>query len=71
VNGTVMNNPSDGSERAVANGMLMCNLVAKSQSTTFSANDAVRTTASANVRQGRAPTTPSWRRSLLERPARC
>jgi len=52
VNGTVMNNPSDGSERAVANGMLMCNLVAKSQSTTFSANDAVRTTASANVRQG-------------------
>jgi hypothetical protein len=52
VNGTVMNDPSDGSERSVANGMLMCNLVAKSVSTTYAANDTVRTNTTAAVRLG-------------------
>lgn len=52
VNGTVMNNPSDGSQRAVANGMLMCNLVTKSQSTTFTAGQVVTTSGSASVRLG-------------------
>ncbi|HSW45359.1 MAG TPA: phosphodiester glycosidase family protein, partial [Phycisphaerae bacterium] len=52
VNGTVMNSPSDGSQRAVANGMLMCNLVAKSQSTTFTTGQTVQTTGSANCRLG-------------------
>ncbi|UCD27411.1 MAG: phosphodiester glycosidase family protein [Planctomycetota bacterium] len=52
VNGTVMNNPSDGSERSVANGMLMCNLLAKSQTTTFAADDPVQTNAAANIRLG-------------------
>jgi len=52
VNGTVMNDPSDGAERSVANGMLMCNLVAKSLSTTYAANDLVRTNTTASVRLG-------------------
>jgi len=52
VNGTVMNSPSDGSERAVANGMLMCNLAPKVQSTTFSTDQTVQTAVTANVRLG-------------------
>jgi len=52
VNGTVMNSPSDGSPRSVSNGMLMCNVLSKSQSTTFSADETVETTGSANVRLG-------------------
>jgi hypothetical protein len=52
VNGTVMNNPSDGSERSVANGMLMCNILVKSQTTTFAADDQVQTNANANIRLG-------------------
>jgi len=52
VNGVVKNSPSDGSERYVANGMLMCNLVSKSQTTTFSANDTVETTTASNLRLG-------------------
>ncbi len=52
VNGDVKNNPSDGSERAVANGMMMCNLLAKSQSTTFDTDDELEATGSANVRLG-------------------
>lgn len=52
VNGVVKNNPSDGSERAVANGLMMIVPQTKVQSTTFSSGDRVRTTASSNVRLG-------------------
>jgi uncharacterized protein YraI len=54
VNGTVMNSPSDAGHnpRSVSNGMLMCNLVAKAQSSTFTADQTVSTTGTANVRLG-------------------
>ncbi len=52
VNGVVMNDPSDGHERSVANGMMMIVLQPKVQSTTFGADDRVRTTSSSNVRLG-------------------
>jgi hypothetical protein len=52
VNGTVMNVPSDGSERAVCNGVLMLNLQPKVTSTTFSVGQTVTTTGSANLRLG-------------------
>jgi hypothetical protein len=52
INGTVVNSPSDGSQRAVANGMLMCNILPKAQSTVFTAGGSVTTTGAANVRLG-------------------
>ncbi|MDH7601741.1 MAG: phosphodiester glycosidase family protein [Armatimonadota bacterium] len=50
---TVKNNPSDGSERAVANGVIMVNLMPKMQSTRFGTGARVQTnTAGTNVRIG-------------------
>ena len=48
----VKNDPSDGSPRAVANGMMMVNPLPKVQTTTFCPGQSVKTTASANVRLG-------------------
>jgi hypothetical protein len=52
VNGTIVNNPSDGGERAVVNGIMMVNVQAKQQNTTFTAGQQVTTTGSPNVRLG-------------------
>jgi len=52
VNGVIKNVPSDGSERAVANGLMMVNLLPKQVSTEFSAGKTVTTTANANLRLG-------------------
>lgn len=53
VDGTIVNVPSDGPERAVANGMLMVSLVDNSaRSTAYLAGQMVRTTASASLRTG-------------------
>lgn len=52
VNGAVKNVPSDGSERTVANGLMMVNVLPKEQSTFFSAGQPVVTTGSANCRLG-------------------
>ena len=50
---TVKNNPSDGSERAVANGVVMLNIMPKMQSTSFGTGARVKTnTAGTNVRIG-------------------
>lgn len=52
VNGKVVNNPSDGSERAVVNGMMMLVTEPKIQSTTFSPGTQVRTLARTEIRLG-------------------
>lgn len=52
VNGTIVNDPSDGGERPVVNGIMLVNVQAKQQSTTFAAGQQVITTGSANVRLG-------------------
>lgn len=53
VNGVVKNDPSDGRERAVANGMMMIAIQPKIQSTTFGVNDLISvTTANTNLRLG-------------------
>jgi hypothetical protein len=52
INGVVKNVPSDGSERTVANGLMMINVASKLQSTSFAANNAVKTSVSAAVRLG-------------------
>jgi hypothetical protein len=52
VNGAVKNNPSDGSERAVANGMMMVVVEPLEQSTRFVPDDSVTTVVSTNVRLG-------------------
>lgn len=52
VNGLVKNKPSDGWQRPVPNGILMCVLQPKQQTTTFRSGDRVRTTGTANVRHG-------------------
>jgi hypothetical protein len=52
VNGAVKNVPSDGSERAVASGMMMINLSAKLQATTFNSGDQIKTAGSAALRLG-------------------
>ena len=52
VNGTVMNNPSDGQERSVANGLMMVAVQPKLQSTVFNAGDQIKTTNQSNVRLG-------------------
>ncbi len=52
VNGAIKNSPSDGSERAVVNGLMMVNLQPKLVSPAFAANQAVTTSTSANLRLG-------------------
>ena len=52
VNGVLKNIPSDGSQRAVSNGMLMCNLVPRVLSTALVPNDSVKTTTTANLLYG-------------------
>ncbi len=52
VNGSLKNKPSDGSQRAVPNGVLMCILQPKQQTATFRSGDRVRTTGTANLRHG-------------------
>lgn len=45
INGTIKNVPSDGSERAVSNGLMMVNIAPRIQSTALAADDVVRTNA--------------------------
>ena len=52
VNGQIKNKPSDGPERAVANGLLMVAVQPKQQSTAFVTNQIVTTSASTSVRLG-------------------
>jgi len=52
VNGRIKNNPSDGTERAVANGLMMVVAQPKQQSSQFFPGDEVTTLADANVRLG-------------------
>ncbi len=52
VDGEVKNNPSDGSERYVANGLMMINVLPMSQSSTFSTDDKVLAPGGAEVRLG-------------------
>lgn len=52
VNGEVKNVPSDGSERTVANGLMMVNLSPKVQSTTFNGGQTITTAATASYRLG-------------------
>ncbi len=53
VNGAIKNVPSDGSERTVANGIMMVSLVANAaRSTAFSAGQSVKTSVAANLRRG-------------------
>ncbi|MBI4578947.1 MAG: immunoglobulin domain-containing protein [Planctomycetes bacterium] len=52
VNGSVVNNPSDGSERSVCNGVMMVNVQPKLQSAQFTAGQTVHTLGPANCRLG-------------------
>ncbi len=52
VNGQVVNEPSDGQERAVANGLLMCNVLPAAYSTRYDVGDAVRLTAASGLYVG-------------------
>jgi hypothetical protein len=52
VNGGVVNNPSDGSERAVANGMMMVAVEPREQSTAFAIGNTVWSTSSIGARLG-------------------
>jgi hypothetical protein len=52
VNGVVRNTPSDGTERAVANGLMMVNVLPRTNTTTFAPGQSVRTAVSANFRLG-------------------
>ncbi len=52
VNGQIKNVPSDGSERAVANGLMMVAVQPKQQSSAFVTGQVVRTSTTANVRLG-------------------
>ena len=52
INGVIKNNPSDGTERAVANGLMMVSLQPKVSSTAFVAGQSVATTGSADFRLG-------------------
>ncbi len=52
VNGQVKNDPSDGSERWVANGLMMISLKPKLQSSTFVTSETVKTITSSSVRLG-------------------
>ncbi len=52
VNGAIKNIPSDGSERAVVNGLMMVVVRPKTNSTVFAPGQSVRTIASSNFRLG-------------------
>ncbi len=52
INGEVVNDPSDGSERPVSNGMMMIVVQPMERSSRFSVDDPVRATSSAGVRVG-------------------
>jgi len=52
VDGEVKNNPSDGSERYVANGLMMIRVQDRSQSSAFAAEDEVEAPAGATLRLG-------------------
>jgi hypothetical protein len=52
VNGEIVNRPSDGSERAVANGLMMVNVEAIEKSTTFRVGDKVHAIRPANIYLG-------------------
>jgi hypothetical protein len=52
INGVIKNVPSDGSPRAVANGLMMVNLQPKQVSTVFTSGQTVTTSGSANFRLG-------------------
>jgi len=52
VNGQIKNVPSDGTERAVANGLMMIRVQPKTQSTRFAAGDPVRTRIGVSARVG-------------------
>ncbi len=53
VNGVIRNDPSDGTERAVSNGLMMINIEPKVQSNAFSPDNVVKiNTANTNVRLG-------------------
>ncbi len=52
VNGVIKNVPSDGSERPVTNGIMMVNILPKSQATTFTTGQTVTADTTANVRLG-------------------
>ena len=52
VNGEIKNSPSDGSERAVANGAMMVHLLPAERSSALGVDDTVETTSSATLRLG-------------------
>lgn len=52
VNGIVMNDPSDGVERTVANGMMMIAIQPKLQSDAFDSGDSIRTVRQTSTRLG-------------------
>ncbi len=52
VNGVTRNDPSDGTDRAVANGLMMVVPQPKLQATTYNSGATVRTSGSSNVRLG-------------------
>ncbi len=52
VNGQVRNTPSDGTERTVANGLMMVNVLPPTNTTTFAPGQSVRTAGTANFRLG-------------------
>ncbi|MDW8308607.1 MAG: phosphodiester glycosidase family protein [Verrucomicrobiales bacterium] len=52
LNGLVRNTPSDGAERTVANGLMMVNLLPRTNTTTFAPGQSVRTATTANLRLG-------------------
>jgi len=52
VKGTVVNVPSDGSERAVGNGLMMVNLKPKTQSQTFQTGQRIAAASGVDVRLG-------------------
>ena len=52
VNGEIVNRPSDGSERAVANGLMMVVVEPVEKSTAFQIGEQIRTTRPANIHLG-------------------
>lgn len=52
VNGAIKNVPSDGNERTVMNGVVMCNVMPKLQSGLFATGQAVYATSNVNIRLG-------------------
>ena len=52
INGEIINTPSDGRERPVANGMMMVEVLPKEVSTAFTPGDSIVSTTSADIRLG-------------------